>query len=362
MTTRQESQTSHRVRGHVRRSATAVVAGLAAVLTAAGTGVAPAEAAVPQAATQWASLMRQSLTPSPAYVKLAGTLATQRTTLATRAAQVKTRTTEHTTAQNALAVAVANDSAARTRYAIAREALATARNRLTVVSQQRPRNAAAVTTAKEAVTARANATIIRRTQATAAATALKTAQATASTATTSLDSATTNYERMATAVRTNQQRLVALDTRGAYTAQAAGLSSAVVNQVRASFSTADATTVEGITVHKSVAFAFGRMLADARKDGIVMSGGGFRTKQRQIELRKINGCPDVYTAPASSCRVPTAIPGRSLHEIGLAVDMTSGGRTLTSGSPAFKWLTAHAAEYGYKNLPSEAWHWSITGG
>ena len=35
------------------------------------------------------------------------------------------------------------------------------------------------------------------------------------------------------------------------------------------------------------------------------SGGGFRTKQRQIELRKINGCPDVWTAPSSSCRVPT---------------------------------------------------------
>jgi D-alanyl-D-alanine carboxypeptidase len=104
------------------------------------------------------------------------------------------------------------------------------------------------------------------------------------------------------------------------------------------------------------------MVDDAKKAGIAISGGGFRTNQRQIELRKINGCPDVWTAPASSCRVPTAIPGRSLHEIGMAVDITSGGKTLTSKSLAFKWLRAHADEYGFVNLPSEAWHWSITGG
>jgi D-alanyl-D-alanine carboxypeptidase len=115
-------------------------------------------------------------------------------------------------------------------------------------------------------------------------------------------------------------------------------------------------------VHKSVAFAFRRMLRDAKADGVVLSGGGFRTRKRQIELRKINGCPDVWTAPASSCRVPTAIPGRSLHELGLAVDITADGRSLTSDSPGFQWLTAHAQEYGYRNLPSEPWHWSITGG
>jgi D-alanyl-D-alanine carboxypeptidase len=115
-------------------------------------------------------------------------------------------------------------------------------------------------------------------------------------------------------------------------------------------------------VHKNVAFAFRRMLADAKADGIALSGGGFRTKQRQIELRKINGCPNVWTAPASSCRVPTAIPGRSLHELGLAVDVSSGGRTIAADSAAFRWLVANARRYGFVNLPSEAWHWSITGG
>jgi D-alanyl-D-alanine carboxypeptidase len=46
----------------------------------------------------------------------------------------------------------------------------------------------------------------------------------------------------------------------------------------------------------------------------------------------------------------------------MAVDITSGGTALTSKSRAFKWLQAHADEYGFVNLPSEPWHWSITGG
>ncbi|MEV6495740.1 M15 family metallopeptidase [Actinoplanes sp. NPDC051633] len=132
--------------------------------------------------------------------------------------------------------------------------------------------------------------------------------------------------------------------------------------VRPVFTTADTRIVYGTTVHRNIAYSYKRMVDDAKKAGISISGGGFRTRQRQIELRKINGCPDIYTAPASSCRVPTAIPGRSLHELGLAVDITSGGKSLTRSSAAFKWLQVHADEYGLVNLPSEAWHWSITGG
>jgi D-alanyl-D-alanine carboxypeptidase len=42
--------------------------------------------------------------------------------------------------------------------------------------------------------------------------------------------------------------------------------------------------------------------------------------------------------------------------------MTSGSRTINDRkSPAFKWLAAYAARYGFVNLPSEPWHWSITG-
>ena len=51
-----------------------------------------------------------------------------------------------------------------------------------------------------------------------------------------------------------------------------------------------------------------------------------------------------------------------LNEKGLAVDFTYGGRVISSrDSPAFQWLAAHAAGYGFYNLPSEPWHWSSNG-
>lgn len=56
--------------------------------------------------------------------------------------------------------------------------------------------------------------------------------------------------------------------------------------------------------------------------GRVQIGSGRRTTAQQAALRVRNGCPDVYSAPASSCRVPTARPGESKHELGLAVDLT----------------------------------------
>ena len=306
--------------------------------------------------------MSRSLTPSPAYVQLRKVLAGQRATLATRATRVIDARGSQNTAQTALTTAVATDATARTRYAAAREALTTARNTLVVVSQRRPVSGAALTRSKKAVTAAATVTAARRVQAGRATARLKAGQAAALTATAGLDKAIIAWQTASATVRTNQQKLTGLDRAAEFAGQAAQLSRSVVTEIRPGFTVADTTAVYGITVHKSVAFAFRRMIADARADGIVLSGGGFRTKQRQIELRKSNGCADVWTAPASSCRVPTAIPGRSLHEIGLAVDLTSGGRSLTSSSAGFRWLVKNADEYGYVNLPSEPWHWSITGG
>ena len=59
---------------------------------------------------------------------------------------------------------------------------------------------------------------------------------------------------------------------------------------------------------------------------------------------------------------PTAPPGASMHERGLAIDFTYGGSTIGShSSPGYKWLAAHASQYGLYNLPSEPWHWSTNG-
>ncbi|MCA2212050.1 M15 family metallopeptidase [Jidongwangia harbinensis] len=363
MTTRREPRHQQPKRARVRWTvAVPIVALLAGVLTVAsppGT----ASAAVPRVAQTWSSLMYHSLTPSPEYVQLRKTLAAQRSSLTARIAQVTQGRATQAAAQIGLAPAVTADAAARTRYAGAREALGTATNTLTVVSLQRPHNAAAVAAAKQAVAAASATAGTYRAQAGQTGTALKSVLTTARTATTNLDNAIVAWQTAHARVVASHQKLVELDKKMAgYAGQAAAISRTVVTEIRPRFVYADSTTVYGVRVHKNVAYAFRRMLDDAKASGIVLSGGGFRTKQRQIELRKINGCPDIWTAPASSCRVPTAIPGRSLHEIGLAVDITSGGRSLTANSPAFKWMAAYARRYGFVNLPSEPWHWSITGG
>ncbi len=120
---------------------------------------------------------------------------------------------------------------------------------------------------------------------------------------------------------------------------------------------ADMVTIEGFTVHGDIADAVGQMIRAARSDGVTLTGYGWRSSQRTAELRVINGCPDVYNASPSSCRIPTARPGQSMHERGLAIDFQSCWR----GSDCFTWLSNNAAAYGFKNLPSESWHWSTNG-
>ncbi|HET6950627.1 MAG TPA: M15 family metallopeptidase [Acidimicrobiales bacterium] len=107
-----------------------------------------------------------------------------------------------------------------------------------------------------------------------------------------------------------------------------------------------------------------RLLADASEAGITLCGYGYRDPAEQIAVRRANcGTSNyaIYQAPSSACSPPTARPGQSLHEQGLAIDFTVGGRTIGSTSAAYKWLKANAANYGMYNLPSEPWHWSVSG-
>jgi len=124
-------------------------------------------------------------------------------------------------------------------------------------------------------------------------------------------------------------------------------------------------TVRGITVHAEVAASLEALLAAAAADGFVLSGSGYRDPADQVALRRAHCGPtdyDIWQRPPSQCSPPTAIPGTSMHEVGKAVDFTWNGRTITSrDSPAFRWLAANAGRFGWYNLPSEPWHWSING-
>lgn len=124
------------------------------------------------------------------------------------------------------------------------------------------------------------------------------------------------------------------------------------------------TTVRGITVASSIAGNLAGLLNAADGAGISFSGGGYRDSGAQIATRRRN-CGssdyDVYSKPASSCSPPTARPGSSMHERGLAVDFTVDGRILTRSSAGYRWLKANGSRFGFYNLPSEPWHWSVNG-
>lgn len=125
------------------------------------------------------------------------------------------------------------------------------------------------------------------------------------------------------------------------------------------------TTVGGITVASSVAGNLQSLLSAASAAGVSLSGSGYRDSSGQIALRRQNcGSSDyaVYQMPASQCSPETARPGLSKHERGLAVDFTSGGSTLRSGSAAHQWMVANAGSFGWVPLPGEPWHWSVGGG
>jgi hypothetical protein len=125
-------------------------------------------------------------------------------------------------------------------------------------------------------------------------------------------------------------------------------------------------TVGGITVNAAIADRLRGLLEAAKADGFWFGGYGYRDISTQIALRRQNcGTTDyaIYQMPPDQCSPPTARPGMSMHEQGLAVDFSVNGRFLTSRSdPAFLWLAANAKRWGFSNLPSEPWHWSTTGG
>ena len=120
-------------------------------------------------------------------------------------------------------------------------------------------------------------------------------------------------------------------------------------------------TVGGITVNCAIRGQLQSLLNGARASGLTLTGGGYRDPSSQIALRRQN-CGTSYYAmyemPASSCQPPTARPGSSQHEIGLAIDFSNCS---SRSSACYRWLAANASSFGFYNLPSEPWHWSTSG-
>ena len=120
-------------------------------------------------------------------------------------------------------------------------------------------------------------------------------------------------------------------------------------------------TVRGITVHSAIGPQLEQLLAAAEAEGVSLSGGGYRSHEQQIALRRAHcGTSNyaIYEMPAGQCSPPTARPGTSMHEQGLAIDFNNCS---TRSTRCWQWLNTNAARFGFHNLPSEPWHWSIDG-
>jgi peptidoglycan hydrolase CwlO-like protein len=128
----------------------------------------------------------------------------------------------------------------------------------------------------------------------------------------------------------------------------------------------DTASGGGIRVHSSISGNVASLVAAARGAGLNLGGDGWRSSDGQVALRRSN-CGSshyaIWEMPSSDCSPPTARPGASMHERGLAIDFVCNGSLITSrSSECFQWLAANAPSYGLQNLPSEPWHWSTNGG
>ena len=129
--------------------------------------------------------------------------------------------------------------------------------------------------------------------------------------------------------------------------------------------TPDLVTVHGIQVARQIGPSLQGLIDAAQADGVRLGGGGYRSPAQQIALRRAH-CGtsdfDIFERPSNQCHPPTARPGHSNHERGLAIDFTSNGRLISTHEDAgFRWLADNAARFGFRNLPSEPWHWSVDG-
>ncbi len=121
----------------------------------------------------------------------------------------------------------------------------------------------------------------------------------------------------------------------------------------------------GVVVDVTIAGQVAAMMAAADSAGLHLSGGGFRSYAEQVELRRQHcggSSYDISQRPPGECSPPTALPGTSMHQWGLAVDWSNVGSLIASHSnPAWQWLSSNAGRFGFANLPSAPWHWSSNG-
>lgn len=122
-------------------------------------------------------------------------------------------------------------------------------------------------------------------------------------------------------------------------------------------------TESSIVVRADVLPHLQEMLRDAARAGFMLQGGGYRSPDVQLALRRAHCGPSPYETflkPPAKCTPPTAYPDTNAHSRGLAVDFTVEGRAFTVNTPAHRWLLRHASSYFFhQTRPEEPWRWEF---
>lgn len=112
-----------------------------------------------------------------------------------------------------------------------------------------------------------------------------------------------------------------------------------------------------VKVNSEIADNVKKLYEAAKQAGVPMSAkSSFRTMEEQEYFW------NCYQTKSCNNGNEAAKPGYSNHQKGYAVDFSCIGHGSFAGTPCFAWMQQHAAEFGLKNLPSKAWHWSRDGG
>jgi len=127
-------------------------------------------------------------------------------------------------------------------------------------------------------------------------------------------------------------------------------------------------TIGGCTVARKIGPKFTEMMKAAAAAGHALTcASSFRSRPQQLEMRAHN-CGgrshyNLFEKPSKQCSPPTARPGRSNHERGLAVDFKCAAHPSAKfrTTDCHAWMEANAAKYGFKKDNSQPWHYSVNG-
>jgi hypothetical protein len=117
-----------------------------------------------------------------------------------------------------------------------------------------------------------------------------------------------------------------------------------------------------IRLYPKAATALNKLLAAATAGKVNLKiNSAYRTvadQKKTFEGNCSNSADSMQRCIPKPGEGPAAIPGKSNHGFGLAIDFAnSNKKKMNTSMPEYAWLVFNAAQYGFKRIASEAWHW-----